>query len=55
MYVGMLVRRMKVTYSGDVQFEALTHVCGNTGDEGVGYLQWRCPVCGPYLCMWEFW
>jgi len=30
--------------SGDVQFENLTHVCGNAGEEGVGYLQWRCPV-----------
>jgi len=31
-------------YSGDVQFEDLTHVCGNDGVEVVGYLQQRCPV-----------
>jgi len=43
-YVGMLVRRVKVTYSRDVQFDDLTNVCGNAGKEGVGYLQRRCPV-----------
>jgi len=46
MYVGILVRRMYVTYSGDVQFGDLTDVFGNTAKEGVGTcnLQWRCPV-----------
>jgi len=27
MYVGMLVRRVYITYSGDVQFVDLPHVC----------------------------
>jgi len=31
-------------FSGDIQFEDLTHVCGNAVEEGVGYLQQRCPV-----------
>jgi len=44
MYVGMLVRRVYVTYSRDVQFEDLSYVYGNDGEEGVGYLQRRCPV-----------
>jgi len=44
MYVGILVRRVKVTYSGDVQFEDHTHVCGNAGEKCVGYLQRRCSV-----------
>ena len=37
MYVGMLVIRVQVTYSGDVQFEDPTHVCGYAGEEGVGH------------------
>ena len=44
MYVVMLLWRVQVIYSGDVQFVDLTHVCGNEGGEGVGYLQRRCPV-----------
>jgi len=49
MYVGILVRRVLVTYSGDVQFEDLTYVCDNAGEEVVGYLQRRCSVEGPHL------
>jgi len=34
-----------------VQLEDPTHVCGNTGEEGVGYLQQRCPVEDPtHVC-----
>jgi len=55
MYVGILVRRVWVTYSEDVQFEDLAHVCGNDSKKCVGYLQRRCPVCGPHSCTWEYW
>jgi len=38
MNVGMLVRRVYVTYCGDIQIEDLTHECENAGVEGARYL-----------------